>query len=185
MKVKHYKFKKMENTNRLYRSRTNKMIGGVAGGLAEYFKVDPILIRLLFVVVFLVGGSGILIYIILWIIMPLEPYSKMEEKINNQDVKIPENNENNNRTFIIGVSLIIIGILFLLNTLFPQFHFKDLWPVVLIVIGAMLILNNSPENNNDVVTDENAGNKTDDDKKEEKEIITPDNINPKTENDEI
>ncbi len=66
----------MQNNNRIHRSRENKMIAGVAGGLAEYFNVDPVLIRLLFVLVFLAGGSGVLIYIILWIIMPKEPYRK-------------------------------------------------------------------------------------------------------------
>ncbi len=136
----------MENTNRLYRSRTNKMIGGVAGGLAEYFNVDVILMRLLFIVIFLAGGSGVLIYIILWIIMPLEPYSKMESKLNDRE-NAPEKKDNN-RTFIVGVSLIVIGFLFLFNTLFPQFHIKELWPLVLIVIGAMLIVNEAPHTKN-------------------------------------
>lgn len=49
---------------------TNRMVAGVAGGLAEYFDVDPTLIRALFVIVTLLGGSGVLIYIILWLIMP-------------------------------------------------------------------------------------------------------------------
>jgi phage shock protein C len=55
---------------RLYRSETNKMIGGVAGGLGDYFNIDPVLLRLLFVLVVLLGGSGILAYLILWIVVP-------------------------------------------------------------------------------------------------------------------
>lgn len=58
---------------RLQRSRTEKMIGGVCGGLAEYFNVDPTLLRILWVIVTLAGGAGLLLYIILWVIMPLEP----------------------------------------------------------------------------------------------------------------
>jgi len=58
---------------RLYRSRDEKMIGGVCGGLAAYFSVDPTLVRLIWVIVTLVGGAGVLLYIVLWVIMPLAP----------------------------------------------------------------------------------------------------------------
>ncbi len=64
---------------KLYRSKTDRMIGGVCGGLGEYFDVDPNVIRLLWVVVFLMGGSGLLIYIILWIILPEEDTVKEVE----------------------------------------------------------------------------------------------------------
>ncbi len=63
----------MEN-KKLYRSNTDKMIAGVCGGLGTYFNVDPTLIRLIFALLVVFGvGSGILLYIILAIIMPLEP----------------------------------------------------------------------------------------------------------------
>ncbi len=55
---------------KLKRSTTDKMVAGVCGGLAAYFGIDPILVRILFVLLALAGGPGILIYIILWIIMP-------------------------------------------------------------------------------------------------------------------
>src|SRR3712207_1294419 len=58
--------------SRLYRSRSEKMIAGVAGGLGEYFDVDPVLIRLLFVVTAFISGAGILAYIVLWIVVPVE-----------------------------------------------------------------------------------------------------------------
>jgi phage shock protein PspC (stress-responsive transcriptional regulator) len=57
---------------RLHRSRTEKMIGGVCGGLAEYFGVDPTLIRVIWVLITLMAGAGILLYLILWIVMPLD-----------------------------------------------------------------------------------------------------------------
>ena len=61
-------------TKKLYRSRTDKMIAGVCGGLGKYFNIDPTLVRLIFVVLLLLGvGSGLLIYIILMVIMPEEP----------------------------------------------------------------------------------------------------------------
>lgn len=61
---------------RLYRSREERVIAGVCGGIAEYFEVDPTLIRLLAVIVVLLGGSGILAYLIMWLVVPLAPIKK-------------------------------------------------------------------------------------------------------------
>ena len=58
--------------SRLFRSRSQKMISGVCGGLGEYFDVDPVLIRLLFVVTTFISGVGILAYVVLWIVVPFE-----------------------------------------------------------------------------------------------------------------
>jgi phage shock protein C len=58
---------------RLYRSRNERMLAGVCGGLAQYLNADPTLIRLLFVVFALAGGPGIIAYLIFWIVVPLEP----------------------------------------------------------------------------------------------------------------
>jgi phage shock protein C len=64
MKTKKFKGK------RLLRSKNNKIIAGVCGGIGEYFNVDPVLIRLIWVIITLMGGAGILAYIIAWIIIP-------------------------------------------------------------------------------------------------------------------
>ena len=61
-----------EQTHKLYRSRDDRMIGGVCGGLGDFFGMDPTLIRLLFVLLTLFGGSGILVYIFMWLIVPEE-----------------------------------------------------------------------------------------------------------------
>ena len=63
----------MDSTRKLYRSRTNRQLAGVCGGLAEYFNIDATLIRVLFVVLAVLGGSGLVIYLVLWIIVPREP----------------------------------------------------------------------------------------------------------------
>ena len=57
---------------RLYRSRSDRMIWGVCGGLAKYFGIDPTIIRVIFVLLIFAGGVGLLAYIILAIIVPLE-----------------------------------------------------------------------------------------------------------------
>jgi phage shock protein PspC (stress-responsive transcriptional regulator) len=58
---------------RLYRSRTEKMLGGVCGGLADYLDFDVTVIRVLWVLATLLGGSGALAYLVLWIVIPREP----------------------------------------------------------------------------------------------------------------
>jgi phage shock protein PspC (stress-responsive transcriptional regulator) len=63
----------MAETRKLYRSRSNRQVAGVCGGLAQYFNLDATLIRVLFVVLAVLGGSGLLLYVLLWIIVPNEP----------------------------------------------------------------------------------------------------------------
>jgi phage shock protein C len=59
---------------RLYRSRKEKMIAGVCGGLAEYFGIDPVIVRIIALVLLLPGGApGIVPYVILWVLVPLAP----------------------------------------------------------------------------------------------------------------
>lgn len=58
---------------RLYRSRSNKVIAGVCGGLAEYLNIDPIIMRLIFLLIALPGGISILVYFIFWVVMPKHP----------------------------------------------------------------------------------------------------------------
>ena len=63
----------MAETRKLYRSRSNRQIAGVCGGLAEYFSMDATLLRVLFIVLAVLGGSGIVLYLAMWIIVPREP----------------------------------------------------------------------------------------------------------------
>lgn len=66
-------------TRRLYRSRHNRIIAGVAGGMAEYFNIDPTLVRLVWFLLFLPGGlPGLIPYIACWIIIPREPAASLE-----------------------------------------------------------------------------------------------------------
>lgn len=64
---------KIKINKRLYRSRKDQQIAGVCGGVADYLGVDPTLVRLLWVIFALAGGPGLLLYVIMWAIVPEEP----------------------------------------------------------------------------------------------------------------
>jgi phage shock protein PspC (stress-responsive transcriptional regulator) len=154
---------------KLYRSVTDKMLGGVCGGLAEYFSIDPVLVRLIFVLAVIFGGSGILAYIILWIIIPQKPFiitpfntnppsgssqpSEEEIKSENTEFNMSSLNLNktqSNRSIYAGAFLILLGGIFLLDNFVPHFHFGDFWPLILIGLGFAIILNARNNNVNEV-----------------------------------
>jgi phage shock protein C len=154
---------------KLYRSVTDKMLGGVCGGLAEYFAVDPVIVRLIFVLAVIFGGSGILAYIILWIVIPQKPYiitpfntnppssdagtQGDEKKSENPDSNmnyVNVNRSQSNRSIYAGAFLILLGGIFLLDNFVPHFHFGDFWPLILIGLGFAIILNARNNNVNEV-----------------------------------
>lgn len=63
----------MSPTKRLYRSRTDRKIAGICGGLAQYFDIDPVIVRLAWALLFFLAGTGFIVYLIAWIVIPLEP----------------------------------------------------------------------------------------------------------------
>jgi phage shock protein C len=62
-----------QNYKKLWRSRKDRKIAGICGGLGIYFGVDPVWIRIIFIIFFLVGGTALIAYLILWLVIPLEP----------------------------------------------------------------------------------------------------------------
>ncbi len=70
----------MDEPKRLYRSTADRMFAGVCGGIAEYLEVDPTLVRLVFVALTLMGGPGVLVYIVLMLIVPEQPPEKKKKK---------------------------------------------------------------------------------------------------------
>jgi len=134
-----------------YRSRKDKMIGGVCGGIGEYFDIDPTLIRILFVVG-LFMAAGFLAYIVLWIVVPEEPLIPISsnntettgeagtgtgtaQDETQQTTDVPKRN----RSGIFGGIMVILGVLLLIDN-FVTFH--AFWPLVLILIGVGILLKN-------------------------------------------
>jgi phage shock protein C len=151
--------------NKLYRSKKDCVIGGVCGGIAEYFDIDPTLVRLLAILIFFFGGSGIIAYIIGWIIIPQNPNGNTEDNSENKseikgktkkgtdkaDKKAEENlseerlkgNSERNKNIILGIILIITGLIFMGGTLFPWITWiawGTFWPVIIIVVGLVIII---------------------------------------------
>ncbi|HZL75253.1 MAG TPA: PspC domain-containing protein [Propionibacteriaceae bacterium] len=60
----------MEEPRKLYRSQTQRMLAGVCGGLAEYFNIDATVMRVLFLILAVFGGSGLVLYLVMWIFVP-------------------------------------------------------------------------------------------------------------------
>jgi len=148
---------------RFYRSRKDKVIGGVCGGLGKYLDIDPTILRIIFLASIFLGGAGLIIYIIAWIIVPEEPLKTQAEAQtpaeNHEPIEITgENgaaeietpNKLDSRLILAGI-LIIIGILLLLANIFPfifswAFSFKTIFGVLLVVIGGILIVKFLKEN---------------------------------------
>ena len=158
----------MTETKKLYRSRHNRIIAGVCGGLGEYFNIDPVLVRVAFLVLSVIGGSGILLYVVLVFIVPLQPGNgampsggeKVEEfakevgerakdlahEFASGKEKAPEHKSKENQTSgrnIFGFLLVAIGLILFLNAVLPQqfFRWNLVWPILIVFIGISVLLN--------------------------------------------
>lgn len=146
---------------KLYRSNKEKMIGGVAGGLGQYFDVDPVLIRVLFVITLFMSGTGVIAYILLWIITPVEPTLAYEmtsdtsdenptvEKVSSTENIEEKIKDTSKKRIFAGVALILIGMIFLANNIIPNFDFVDILPLILIGLGASILLSNERRGKNE------------------------------------
>lgn len=119
---------------RMYLSKQNKVIAGVGGGLGEYFDIDPVLIRVGFVVLVFLHGFGLLAYIVAWIAMPRVPADQVVVE------PAPKPEPSPLRKYLPGMSLVVIGLVFLLERTFYWFEWRYLWPVLIIVAGLALIM---------------------------------------------
>lgn len=115
----------------LRRSRDDRVIGGVCAGLGRYLGVDPVLLRIAFVVLAIAGGGGVILYIVGWVLIPEE---KPGEALG---AKPPSSAES--LRLIAGGTLIAVGLLLLLNLSIPRIG-KYLWPLALIAIGIAVIV---------------------------------------------
>lgn len=122
---------------RLYLSKT-KVIGGVCGGLAEFFGFDPTIVRLVWALFTLMVPAGLFLYLVAMFIIPDRPRTGSAPDHSWHQPAVPERADSRNR--ILGLVLLAIGAVLLLNKLVPNIS----WPIVLAVVciglGLFLIL---------------------------------------------
>ncbi|MCQ2318586.1 MAG: PspC domain-containing protein [Bacteroidales bacterium] len=140
----------MEN-KKFERSSTNRVIGGVCAGLADYLNLDIALMRVLFVVAAFCGSFGFWLYIILWIVIPSQKllnFDNMQQEESTIDITPDEKRGSSKGAITISIILIVIGLIALMdNFLYIDWIWK-LWPVILIALGVVIITNTQKNRNN-------------------------------------
>lgn len=137
---------------KLYRSRTDTMLGGVCGGLGPYLGIDTALVRIFFILLTISGGAGLLIYLICWVVIPLEGSEAVAtattvragaEEIGAR-IGATARQASPQTALLVGVALLLFGTVALLRNLgMPWVDWIDagtLWPLVLIGGGVALML---------------------------------------------
>jgi len=149
--------KETKQIKKIYRSKDDCIIAGVCSGLAEYFQIDATLMRVIFVLLFIGGGAGILIYLLLWLIIPKEGGKEVkvdrEKNIKEfaQDLGDKaqtvaseirsEIKSTKKRGNFFGLVLIIVGVAILVEKLVPvELNWDYIWPGVLIFLGCYLMI---------------------------------------------
>ncbi|NLK73529.1 MAG: PspC domain-containing protein [Clostridiales bacterium] len=121
--------------NRIYKSSRDKVLAGVCGGVAEYFNIDPVIVRLIWVIATLAGGAGLLVYIIAAIIMP-------QDGENNSMEREYDNYDSDKGKKILGIAFVLFGIFFISKNYLRWIDNEALIAVALIGVGVFLYMQN-------------------------------------------
>ena len=131
--------------DRLYRSRTDRMLFGVAGGMARYLNLDPAIVRIVWVLLFLAVGTGVLLYIVAAVVIPEEPAGYVPPAARaglagtGVDASPNARPDLGNGPIIFGVVLVLVGGWLLLQR-FVRINTADVWPILVIGLGVILVI---------------------------------------------
>ena len=135
---------------KLYRSRDNKVLAGVCGGIGEYFEIDPVIIRLIWIVLTMIWGFGLFLYIIAIFLIPLEPKEIKIQDVgtttqeSKKDYRHLEDNDRNIVITLIALFFIVLGIMVVISIIAPSTYIfrniiKGILGVAMIIIGIYLV----------------------------------------------
>ncbi len=126
---------------RLYRSRTNRWVAGVCGGLADYFGVDPTAVRVAFVLLALWQGLGVLVYVVLALIIPEGLAPELAAEPGLPPPPADDDEESQRRSRLLG-GLLVVGGAYILLRSSPVLStlWRDGWLGALLVLGGLLII---------------------------------------------
>jgi phage shock protein C len=113
------------------RSRSERVIAGVCGGLGRYLGIDPMLLRVAFIILSLANGLGLIAYVVAWVAIP-------EEGPDQPAGPVPEPRRETGR-LVLGGSLVVLGLVLLLDRLAPDLD-ELFWPVAVVAVGVGIIL---------------------------------------------
>jgi len=135
---------------KLYRSRDNKVLAGVCGGIGEYFEIDPVIIRLIWIVLTMIWGFGLFLYIIAIFLIPFEPKEIKIQDVgtttqeSKKDYRHLEDNDRNIVITLIALFFIVLGIMVVISIIAPSTYIfrniiKGILGVAMIIIGIYLV----------------------------------------------
>ncbi len=129
------------SSKRLYRSVSDRKIAGIAAGIAEYFAIDVTLVRLIWVLAVVFGGSGVLAYVIAWIVIPEQPKTENSDTtLENPSEALAPQSKSPNKINYLGAFLILLGFYFLIKAFIPWDFSRYFWPLVLVCLGVILLI---------------------------------------------
>lgn len=138
---------------KLYRSRRNAVLGGVCGGIGDYFDIDPVLVRIIWLFA-IFSGIGVLAYFVCWIVIPQRPSilskddrQEYEDGYYDESYYEKKVERREKSKLVLGSMLIIIGGFSLMERFVPWFNFDFIWPVMLILCGFYLIYKEKGDHN--------------------------------------
>jgi len=128
-------------SRRLYRSRTESVIGGVCGGVAEYLDVDPSIVRIIWAILGLVtGGIFVVLYVVMWIVVPEAPGGETAAAPSGPGQPAPARRRGSGSgSLVLGLILVAVGAYFLVRQYLPQIDTDLLWPIGLVLLGVVLV----------------------------------------------
>jgi phage shock protein C len=131
-----------EPHKRLYRSRHDRMIAGICGGLGDYFNLDPMIFRAIFLLLLFGGGAGLMIYLVMWVIVPEEGgVGATAVPPDERETDRHHRRHGHDRRNLAGIIIIIFGLLLLANQFFAWqwLQGRFLFPVLIVLVGIVVV----------------------------------------------